>query len=168
MKAIVIADTHLQTPDKLAWLTSKHPDADAIIHAGDYTGDTVLTYLQSQRPFFGVAGNNDPEQIKRLLPEKQILTLGSYQIGLFHGHGAGSTTPDRAFQSFAGDQVDIIIFGHSHQPCIFTRNKILLLNPGSLTAKRKERWFSYIILTLEPAGPAAQLIFDSGRIPAEK
>lgn len=162
MKVIVISDTHLQAPEKLTWLTSRHPDADAIIHAGDYTNSSVLTYLQSQRPFLGVAGNNDPEEIKRLLPEKQILTLDSYQVGLFHGHGTGGTTPDRAFQAFAGDQVDIIIFGHSHQPCIFTRNKILLLNPGSLTAKRKERWFSYIILTLEPVGPAAQLIFDAG------
>lgn len=161
MKVIVIADTHLQSPAKLAWLTGRHADAGAIIHAGDYTGRSVLTFLQSQGPFFGTAGNADPEEIKRLLPEKQVLTLASYQIGLYHGHGTGGTTPDRAFRVFAGEPVDIIIFGHSHQPCIFTRNKILLLNPGSLTAKRQERWFSYIILTLAPTGPAAQLIFDS-------
>ncbi|QDR81712.1 metallophosphoesterase family protein [Sporomusa termitida] len=161
MKAIVIADTHLKAPEKLAWLTSKHTDAGVIIHAGDYTGSSVLTFLQSQGPFFGAAGNADPEAIKLLLPEKQVLTLGSYQVGLYHGHGPGGTTPARAFRAFAGEQVDIIIFGHSHQPCIFTRSKILMLNPGSLTTKRQERWFSYIVLTLAPTGPTAQLIFDS-------
>jgi putative phosphoesterase len=159
MKAIVISDTHLKSPEKLTWLTRKHTDASIIIHAGDYTDSSVLAFLQSWPPFLGVSGNADSDRIKSTLPEKQLFSLASYQVGLYHGHGPGGTTPDRAFRAFANENADIIIFGHSHQPCIFTRNKILMVNPGSITAKRKERWFSYIVLDLDPTGIAAQLTF---------
>jgi putative phosphoesterase len=115
--------------------------------------------LQSQQAFYGVWGNVDSDGIKSTLPEKQVFLLAAYQVGLYHGHGTGGTTADRAFQAFASENVDIIIFGHSHQPCIFTRNKIIMLNPGSITAKRKERWFSYIVLDLEPTGISARLVF---------
>lgn len=159
MKALVIADTHLKSPEKLAWLTDQHADADVIIHAGDYTGEAVLAFLQEQPSFFGVAGNADSDTVKAALPEKRLLQLASYRVGLYHGHGASGTTPDRALRAFAGEQTDIIILGHSHQPSIFTRDRILLLNPGSFTAKRKERWGSYIVLELNPSGIAANLVF---------
>jgi len=159
MKAIVISDTHLKSPERLTWLTDKHKDASMIIHAGDYTDDSVIKFLQSQKAFIGVWGSVDSDQINSTLPEKRTFPIASYQVGLYHGHGTGGTTADRALRVFANEKVDIIIFGHSHQPCIFTRDKILLLNPGSITAKRKERWFSYIVLDLEPTGISARLVF---------
>ncbi len=160
MKALIIADTHLKSPDKLNRLLAEHDDADALIHAGDFTDPAILQALEG-RLLFAVAGNADAEPIKQALPEKRIVELAGYRIGIVHGHGQGKTTPDRALQAFADEPVDIIVFGHSHQPAIYTRNKILLLNPGSFTVKRQERWFSYIVLDLEPTGIAAKLICRS-------
>lgn len=155
MKAIVISDTHLKSPEKLSWL--QQAGDSVIIHAGDYTDPSVVAFLQQSQLFFGVYGNADSDLVKTMLPERQQFTLGPYQVGLYHGHGTGQTTAERAFAAFADDQVDIIVFGHSHQPSISTRNHIIMLNPGSATAKRKERWFSYIELELTPNGVKACL-----------
>lgn len=62
---------------------------------------------------------------------------------------------------FKDDKIDIIIFGHSHQPVIKTINKTLMLNPGTPTSKRKERWYSVIILELSKGYINAQLKFFS-------
>jgi putative phosphoesterase len=62
---------------------------------------------------------------------------------------------------FKDDKADIIIFGHSHQPIIKTINKTLMLNPGSPISKRRERWFSVIILELEKDYINANLKFFS-------
>jgi|GEM_PF-3842262 len=70
-------------------------------------------------------------------------------------------TIDRALACFEGEAVDIIIYGHSHQPSIQTRNKVLLLNPGSITSKRRERWYSYIELELMEMGVEAKLCFKA-------
>ena len=70
-----------------------------------------------------------------------------------------TATLTRTFNSFIDDNVDIIIFGHSHQPLVKTEKGILMLNPGSITTKRFERWFSYIILELKIDGIKVNLEF---------
>ena len=67
MKALIIADTHLKSPDKLNRLLAEHDDADALIHAGDFTDPAILQALEGW-PLFAVAGNADTEPIKQALP----------------------------------------------------------------------------------------------------
>ena len=153
MKIGIISDTHIKNDNGniKEILNTYFKDVDMIIHAGDYIDETVVNALMSHKKFFGVSGNVDNPKVNELLNERELITLEGYRIGIFHGHGKGGTTLTRAYNSFKDDQVDIIIFGHSHQPLINTMNKILMLNPGSLRNKRKERWFSYIILELQPS-----------------
>lgn len=122
---------------------------DMVIHAGDYKSPKVIQVIENQTRFAGVWGNNDGDSIKSKVKEKEILKINGYAIGIFHGHGENKSTIDRAYEVFKDDKVDIIIFGHSHQPIIKTMNRVLMLNPGSPTSKRKERWYSYITLQLE-------------------
>jgi putative phosphoesterase len=70
---------------------------------------------------------------------------------------------ENAYDKFKDDEVDIIIFGHNHQPAIFTKNKILMLNPGSLTNKRREKWHSFIILDIEKGILDAKIRFEGGK-----
>ncbi len=160
MRIAIISDTHLrQDTTKLNALLVRLKEVDLILHAGDYTDDGVVEVLQNTGKFCGVWGNVDASSIQSWLNEKTILTLGSYRLGLFHGHGKGKSTPERAYAAFAYDKVDIIVFGHSHQPSISVKNKILMLNPGSPTNKRTQRWFSYIILDLLESSIEAKLVF---------
>lgn len=128
-----------------------------IIHAGDFKTGKVIDLLSAENKFVGVWGNNDGAAIREKIKEKEILKLNGYKIGIYHGHGDGKTTMDKAYDMFKEDKVDIIIFGHSHQPIIKTINKTLMLNPGSPTSKRKERWYSVIILELEKDSINAQI-----------
>ena len=135
-------------------------DVDVIIHAGDFKTTETFNLLREYKSFIGVWGNNDPEEIKALLNETEIVELEGYRIGIFHGHGTKGTTIERAYSRFSDIQTDVIIFGHSHQPVITTRQGVLLLNPGSPTCKRRERWFTCIILELSASGISARLITE--------
>lgn len=161
MKIGIISDTHLEKhPEKvLDYIDKCFNEMDLIIHAGDYTNSKVINLIKSRSKFLGVHGNCDKSYVRELVKEKELIELCGYRIGIFHGHGEKKTTIERAYDAFSQDKADIIIFGHSHQPSITTKNKILMLNPGSLSRKRKEPWFSYIILELNKDFVSTNLMF---------
>lgn len=146
----ILSDTHIRKNfDKIKpFLENKLNDIDFIIHAGDFTNPELLPYLKTNYKVIGVSGNNDKEKTRELLNEKEIFILENYKIGIYHGHGIFKNTLDNVLDVFKNDDLDIIIFGHSHKPFLTTKNNILIINPGSPTSKRKERFFSYIRLTL--------------------
>lgn len=151
MKIAILSDTHIRKhPEKIIKLIDKHfKNVDMIIHAGDYISSEVVSILKKHKNFIGVWGNNDNDTIKSVLKEKELINLKGYRVGIYHGHGSNNNTANKAYEIFSNDKVDIIIFGHSHKPIIFTKNKTLMINPGSFTYKRKERWHSYVILEIE-------------------
>ncbi|MBU3113426.1 metallophosphoesterase family protein [Clostridium lacusfryxellense] len=150
MKIAILSDTHAKKHnDKLFRLIDTlFVDADMIVHAGDYISSDVVSKLREHKNFVGVWGNNDKGYIRDLLKEKVILSVEGYKIGLYHGHGNSKNTLQTAYDKFIDDKVDVIIFGHSHQPLVLTKNKILMINPGSPSYKRREPWYSYIILEI--------------------
>ncbi|RKD29076.1 metallophosphoesterase family protein [Thermohalobacter berrensis] len=151
MKIGIMSDTHISKKvSKLdGIMESCFGDIDLLIHAGDYKDIEVVEYLKKSKDFIGVYGNVDCNSIKSLLNEREIISIEGYRIGIYHGHGKKGTTIERSYNQFIDDNVDIIIFGHSHQPIVKTMKKTLMLNPGSLINKRRERWFSYIILNIK-------------------
>ncbi|WP_353505368.1 metallophosphoesterase [Clostridium sp. Marseille-Q2269] len=151
MKIGVISDTHMSKhTNKIEKLMDKcFKDVDLIIHLGDFTSPKVLAKIRKNKKIIGVWGNNDGSMLRKELKEKEIVTLNGYKIGLFHGHGTEKNTLERVYNIFKDDNVDIILFGHSHQPIIKTKNKTLIINPGSPSKKIRERWFSYVVLTLK-------------------
>ncbi|MCB2293266.1 metallophosphoesterase [Clostridium algoriphilum] len=159
MKIAILSDTHAKKhSDKLFELIDNlYVESDMIIHAGDYISNSVVSKLKEHKNFVGVWGNNDKGSIRNLLKEKIILTIEGYKIGLYHGHGNSKTTLNTAYDKFSADKVDIIIFGHSHQPLVLTKNKILMINPGSPSCKRRELWYSYVILEIQNKKISVQL-----------
>lgn len=156
MKIGIISDTHIKgnnekLDDFKNLLYKNLRDVDVIIHAGDYNTLETLNTIKEFKEFYGVYGNNDDDYIKNILRESKVVSLNGYKIGITHGDGKYKTTIDRAYDKFKDSDVDIIIFGHSHMPLIKTKYNILFLNPGSLTSKRKEKYFSYIILEINEA-----------------
>lgn len=164
MRIAIVSDTHIHShPEKMKDIMDKYfKDADILIHAGDYTSDSVVDILKLHKNFIGVWGNNDGPYIRKALNEKEIFKAAGYKIGIFHGHGS-KLAQENAYDKFKDDEVDIIIFGHNHQPAIFTKNKLLMLNPGSLTNKRREKWHSFIILDIEKGIIDARIRFEGGK-----
>lgn len=150
MKIGVVADTHIpraskHVPEKVFALLD---GVELIIHAGDIVEETALTQLERIAPVMAVHGNRDSDALRQLLPETRILELKGFRIGVFHGHGDKGTTLQRLPGFFAGIPLDCIIFGHSHIPYRETINGTLYFNPGSPTAKKRQKYPSVGILTL--------------------
>ncbi|WP_079509397.1 metallophosphoesterase family protein [Mesobacillus jeotgali] len=162
MKVVVISDTHM--PKKAKRLPSRLlgdlGDCDLIIHAGDWQTIELFHELKQYAPVIGVTGNADGPELKSLLNSKEVLRAGNFQIGIVHGHGTGKTTERRAMAAFADDDVDCIIYGHSHIPVLKEIDGAIIFNPGSPTDKRRQKEFSYGILTIGEKIKAEHIFFE--------
>jgi len=167
----VISDTHMPRmakalPKALIDGLRKHR-IDLLVHCGDMVSESAIPLFESVAPFEAVAGNNDPPQIVKRYGRKKILTAGGVRIGLVHGDGArsGWSTPQHAFEQFAGAGVQAVLFGHSHIPYCRTRGGVLLFNPGSPTDKRLNPRYSYGILRISGAAVAGSLHYYFSKSP---
>ncbi|MCG6880721.1 MAG: metallophosphoesterase [Deltaproteobacteria bacterium] len=136
MKIGVLSDTHLQqvTKEFFDIYNTYLSDVDMIIHAGDVVSPDIVDFLE-KNVFHGVQGNMDPLEVKALLPEKIIVEVAQYRLGIIHGWGAASGLEERILPLFPN--VDVIIYGHSHIPVNHVREGVLLFNPGTATGYSK-------------------------------
>lgn len=151
MRVIVIGDTHM--PKKAETLPipllSELERADLIIHTGDWSSLEVYEELSRFAEVKGVRGNIDQVEIVESFPEKLLLSIKGFHIGVFHGDGTKGTTEKRALEAFESEQVDVVLFGHSHIPYLRYHQKTLLINPGSPTDKRRVPVNSFVVLTIK-------------------
>ncbi|MFA5156256.1 MAG: metallophosphoesterase [Candidatus Omnitrophota bacterium] len=147
----VISDTHISNKqDELpAKIIAAFKAVDMIIHCGDILDLGVLDKLRQLCPDVrAVAGNMDSAETKEILPEKEIITVGKYKIGVAHGYGHPAGLAGAMEKIFKADAVDAIVFGHSHTPLNERRKGILFFNPGSPTDKVFAPFNSYGILEI--------------------
>ncbi|MEO0231736.1 MAG: metallophosphoesterase family protein [candidate division WOR-3 bacterium] len=135
MRIIIISDTHIPKRGKgIPFLILKEIEkCDLIIHAGDFTNFETVKFLESLNKFYGVAGNMDEKEVWEYLPEKRIIEINNKKIGIIHGFGPPIGIESKIIKRFEGENVDIIVYGHTHRASIKNYKNILLLNPGSPT-----------------------------------
>lgn len=136
MKIGVLSDTHI--PLKAQALPAKVKkllkDVDMIIHAGDLVDESVLEELKLICADVKVVrGNMDVGELRKLLPEKELIKIKNFTIGLMHGYGPPGALLNVVKESFKKDKVDMIIFGHSHCPFNEKKDGVIFFNPGSPT-----------------------------------
>jgi putative phosphoesterase len=129
MRIGVVSDTHAtsfaQLPDTILTALA---EVDLIIHAGDFTTKDVLDGLRRLGEVKAVWGNMDSAELKRILPEKELLVIEGRRIGIIHGWGSPYGIDDRVGGMF--EDVDIIVYGHSHYSQNEVKKGILFFNPG--------------------------------------
>ena len=130
MKIGVISDTHLRGPDErlLAIIRKHFNDAELILHAGDLVDLKVLDAF-GDKDVIAVCGNMDTIRAEDEIPPKRVLQIGRFRIGLIHGWGSPLDLEDRIRREF--ENVDCIVYGHSHCPANHIRDGILFFNPGT-------------------------------------
>jgi putative phosphoesterase len=129
MKIGVISDTHATSFDQLPdQILRTLAEVDLIIHTGDFVARDVLDGLKRLGEVKAVAGNMDSEELKRILPEKETLVIEGKRVGIIHGWGSPYGIDDRVGGMF--DDVDIIVYGHSHYSQNELKRGILFFNPG--------------------------------------
>lgn len=151
MKIGVIADTHI--PDLRRSLPARvmeiFSSVEIVLHAGDITSLDVLQQLQESVSLtFAVYGENDSPEVRTYLQESQVLEFGGLRVGLIHGNReTRGGLNDRMARLLKRDpynpdyiqfilsrfnNVDAIVFGHTHIPYAKVQEGVFLFNPGSI------------------------------------
>jgi putative phosphoesterase len=130
----VISDTHLLEALVPEPIIEAFRGADIILHAGDVVAKPVIEQLSEVADTVAVKGNMDQGDVIRILQESRIVNVQGFKIGLTHGYGPPWGMMKKVRKMF--DDVDCIIFGHTHQPMVEVNDGILFFNPGSPTDKR--------------------------------
>ncbi|MDX3095393.1 metallophosphoesterase [Streptomyces sp. ME01-24h] len=146
MRLLVMSDTHLpkRAKELPAELLDRIPEADAVIHAGDWVDAATLDLLQERsRRVIGVYGNNDGPDLRARLPEVARAELGGLRFGVVHDSGPAQGRERRCAERFP--DLDVLVFGHSHIPWDSTApGGLRLLNPGSPTDRRRQPYCTYL------------------------
>jgi putative phosphoesterase len=141
-----MSDTHLpkRAKELPAELLDRIPEADAVIHAGDWVDAATLDLLQERsRRVIGVYGNNDGPDLRARLPEVARAELGGLRFGVVHDSGPAQGRERRCAERFP--DLDVLVFGHSHIPWDSTApGGLRLLNPGSPTDRRRQPYCTYL------------------------
>ncbi len=133
VKIGVLSDTHLREPHSefKKWIESHFKDVEKIFHTGDFVDLSVAEYLSSQKELIAVFGNMDPPEIRKAFPRKRVIEIGTFKIGLVHGGGPPFGMESRVRDEF--DDVDAIVYGHTHTPAHHQVKNIYFFNPGAPT-----------------------------------
>ncbi len=142
MKLLIFSDSHGRDDTLRRALDIHHKTADYALHAGD--GAPSFMLLKASYPdvaFRAVRGNCDGWGVfsdGASLPEEEIINADGVRILLLHGHLRGVKSSPLGLVSHARRiGCDIVVFGHTHEPCekyIPAENglaAVRLFNPGA-------------------------------------
>ncbi|HLX85666.1 MAG TPA: metallophosphoesterase family protein [Terriglobales bacterium] len=144
----VISDTHgLLRPETVEALRG----SDRILHAGDVGAPEILEALAKLAPVTAIRGNVDTDHWARSLPATEVVEIGGVSIYMLHDRGQLDVKPEAA-------GFHVVIYGHSHQPKIEERNRVLYFNPGSAGPRRFNLPVSVGRLTIAGGEVRAELV----------
>jgi len=181
MRVGVLADTH-GFFDRA--LRQRLAGVECILHAGDIDSQNVLDEIAGIAPVHAVRGNVDPADLD--VPLSRTLRFENVQVELRHilpvaqselemwarGASLAKTRSQRRedfLRSFDG-ATRVMIFGHSHQPCLVTLSNTLFLNPGSAGKKRFSLPRCCGVMEISPRGIRGTILSLDGEgasLPAE-
>ena len=140
-RILVISDTHAKSlRDLPKGLLKEIAAADIVVHCGDYTSLSLLHELRDlAKKFVGVYGNVDSIEIRREVSEKKTFEVGGKRIGVIHPHWGGASLgiEEAILKEF--HNVDLILFGHTHDAWTGTVDGITLVNPGQAYSAYMEK-----------------------------
>ena len=129
MNILVLSDSHGNISNMEEAVEREKPDM--ILHLGDCWRDAErLAERYPDIPMEHVPGNCDcrPEE-----PAEKLLFLEDCRVLICHGHTYGvKQSLLRAGYAAEEENLDLFLFGQTHQPLVDMRGKTLFLNPGSI------------------------------------
>lgn len=147
MKVLVVSDTHSRHKE-LEIVIEKEKPFDMLIHLGDIeSGEEYIPALVDCKVNM-VAGNND---YYSQLPYDMELEVEGTRMLITHGHShyvyRGT---DNLYKEGKKRGVDVVMYGHLHEPTMEERDGMTILSPGSISYPRQMgRKPSYVIMNVE-------------------
>ncbi|NLY18896.1 MAG: metallophosphoesterase [Clostridiaceae bacterium] len=148
VKLLVISDSHGNT-SLAEKVISNHRDVDMVIHLGDYFRDArKLEDLFPQLCFEYVYGNSD--FMIGDVPIEKILEIEGQRVLITHGHRYSvKWGTDRLKAKAENENIQLILFGHTHMSQVEHYPGLIILNPGSISDPRGEDDESYAIVSID-------------------
>jgi uncharacterized protein len=147
MRIGVVSDTHGYFDSRLQQVLA---GVELILHAGEVGSEGILDQLAAIAPVRAVRGNVDPPDLN--LPPALRLACSGVLIEMLHVLPApqseleewarlispGGKVPTRrgAFSKSFDESTRVVVFGHSHKPCLVALGQRLFFNPGSAGRRR--------------------------------
>ena len=152
MKLGLISDTHSagSGQDLPKQVFQALAGVDLILHCGDLECLGVLDSLETIAPVLAVRGYEDPmEEGNRLATTTRVVPVEGVNIGMVHDiqwptpsiptspDGTSLQLPPSGTRELLakkfGQQVDVVVFGDTHEELVCYCDGVLLVNPGSPT-----------------------------------
>jgi uncharacterized protein len=139
MLIAIISDTHLPRGRRAlpAECVRRLRTADLILHAGDFSAQSVLEELSALGPpLHAVHGNVDEPALAARLPAELELDCDGVGLAITHDAGPAQGRLARMHRRFPAARA--VIFGHSHIPLLEGGTDFQIFNPGSPTDRRRQ------------------------------
>lgn len=104
-------------------------DCNLILHAGDIGKNYVIERLEKIAKTEAILGNVDINIGNPILPNEKNLEVMDKRVYLIHDISKISI-------DLKSENIDIVVYGHSHKRDIYEKDGVLYINPGSIGAKR--------------------------------
>lgn len=135
VRIAILGDTHIRLFEDLPKDILKEIEtSDLVIHVGDYVSLDILDGLIRLKGenFKGVFGNADPKNVRNVVQSKLVLEILGKKIGIMHPSSGGPSgiTEAKVLSEFKNEDIDVLVYGHTHEPKIQYKEEILLINPG--------------------------------------
>ena len=139
MKIMILSDSHSMNKTELLKLMKRHK-VDYYIHCGDIYMTFDGLALDH---FYNVRGNNDRPPI----PKELTMVIDGLKFYIVHGHLFNVDFGIQELETYAKENhIDIVCFGHTHNPTYIVKDNIIYINPGSVTYPRgKYRGATYCL-----------------------
>lgn len=126
MRIGIISDTHGLLRKELE---NKLKDCDLIVHCGDIGKQEVIDKLSELGKVELIKGNVDKDIDISLAPKDKIIEVMNKRIYLIHNIAELNI-------DLYKENIDIVMYGHSHKSKIYKEDGILYINPGSVGPRR--------------------------------
>ncbi|MDI6854701.1 MAG: YfcE family phosphodiesterase [Deltaproteobacteria bacterium] len=155
----VVSDTHgnIEGMRRLAELL-KTEGVSTVLHVGDDYRDLEILE-QFGLEVKGVPGVWCREYSDPRVPNRLVVELNGVKILLTHTESRHrNDAPGDPDPQVLAQEVQIVLFGHSHRPALEDRQGVLWLNPGHLK-NRQDRGYppTFALLALSPEKVAAKI-----------
>ncbi len=175
MKIGVVSDTHGFFDPRLREVLA---GVEAILHAGDVGSREVLDELGQVAKIYAVRGNVDSAESN--FPLSRSVKMDRLHVEILHqlsvpqeeliAWSDGSLLPkvhperrDIFLKSFP-EVTQVVVFGHTHQPCLAVLGHRLFFNPGSAGQQRFSLPRCCGLLETFPRGLRAEIVaLEKGR-----
>ena len=150
MRILVISDSHKHKDNIFQAIALESPEM--ILHLGDHERDCIdIEFEYPQIPVRTVRGNCDFSSAGLDVDE---FTIDGKRILMTHGHLFGVKTGKTGIiNSAISRNVDVLLFGHTHVPFYTTKEKMTVINPGSISSGGK----AYAVLEIKNGEVSCEL-----------